>query len=65
MKIWCDTCKNFPKNSSTKIINCFAGIKMRFRMPRSPIDYEWGFWVENCDKFERVDNAKEKPQHDQ
>jgi len=32
---------------------CLLGIPMKFKMPQSPIDDEWGFLKKDCKRFEQ------------
>ena len=59
--IFCDECKNFPPTSSLwgvdlskkgALDKCTLNIPMRFKMPCSPTDDEWGFYKKDCRRFE-------------
>ena len=55
---FCDECVNFPTGDewNTDLLDpqrCKKKITMKFRMPKSPIDDQWGFHKVNCKKFEK------------
>ncbi len=54
LMIFCDECINFPLPETTPWNRCLAGQTMKFRMPRSPVDDEWGFHRKSCDYFKPI-----------
>ena len=52
--IFCDECINFPPPETTHWNRCLAGQTMKFRMPRSSIDDEWGFNRQSCIHFKPI-----------
>lgn len=60
--IFCDECENFPTYKQFQETNgsfCLAKQRMRFRMPRSYTDTEWGFNRKTCNSFVPI-RKKEK-----
>ena len=55
-KVSCDECEHFPPPEhhtwgNKANFECLLNIFMRFKMPSSPVDEEWGFYQKGCRKF--------------
>ena len=66
LKIQCDECINFPppEHDNWKFgehFKCLSGIPMRFKMPKDPRDYTWGFQVTKCARFTPTEAKGEQP----
>lgn len=55
---FCDDCVHFQPTDNPKIPNnelCKFNRELKFRNPRDPMDYDWGFYCPGCKDFVQSD----------